>query len=101
MYTRSRLTLLLCQGDSLHVPSADIGLGFCCLAIFIAITRYARPHRITEGLLATVRNPELLSEANKARLELNPGSGEELEENVRELFRLERSLVAKLAEILK
>jgi tripartite-type tricarboxylate transporter receptor subunit TctC len=56
---------------------------------------------LRKAFMETVKDPELLSEANKARLEFNPGSGEELEENVRELFRLERSLVAKLAEILK
>jgi hypothetical protein len=43
-------------------------------------------------------DPELLSEAKRRDSNLNPGSGEELEKNVRELFRLERSLVAKLAE---
>ena len=51
--------------------------------------------------METVKDSELLSEAKKARLEFNPWSGEELEKNVRELLRLERSLVAKLAEILK
>jgi tripartite-type tricarboxylate transporter receptor subunit TctC len=56
---------------------------------------------LRKAFMETVKDPELLSEANKARLEFNPGSGEELEENVRELLRLERPLVAKLAEILK
>jgi hypothetical protein len=48
--------------------------------------------------METVKDPELLSEAKRRDSNFNPGSGEELEKNVRELLRLERSLVAKLAE---
>jgi hypothetical protein len=46
--------------------------------------------------METVKDPELLSEANKTRLEFSPGSGEDLEEKVRELFRLERSWLQTL-----
>jgi len=49
----------------------------------------------------TVKDPELLAEANKANLEFNPGTGEELERNVRELLKLDAPLVAKLKDILK
>jgi hypothetical protein len=36
-----------------------------------------------------VKDPKLLNEAGKANLEVNPGSGEDLERNVRELLRLD------------
>lgn len=51
--------------------------------------------------MEAVRDPELLNEAAKANLEINPGSGEELERNVKELLRIEPSLVTRLKEILK
>ena len=56
---------------------------------------------LSKAFMQTVRDPELLAEAAKANLEINPGSGKELEENVKELLRLEPSLVARLKEILK
>ena len=56
---------------------------------------------LRKGFMDAVKDPELLSEAGKANLEFNPGSGEELERNVRELLRLEPTLVARLKDILK
>jgi tripartite-type tricarboxylate transporter receptor subunit TctC len=53
------------------------------------------------AFMETVKDPELLKEAAKANLEINPGSGEELERNVKELLRLDPPLVARLKEILK
>jgi hypothetical protein len=53
------------------------------------------------SFMETVRDPELLKEAAKANLEINPGSGEDLERNVKELLRLDPALVARLKEILK
>jgi tripartite-type tricarboxylate transporter receptor subunit TctC len=53
------------------------------------------------AFMETVKDPELLKEAAKANLEINPGSGEELERNVKELLRLDPALVARLKEILK
>ncbi len=49
----------------------------------------------------TMKDPEFLAEANKAKLDINPGTGEELERSVREIFKLEPALAAKLKEILK
>ena len=49
----------------------------------------------------TMKDPELVAEAAKANLEFNPGTGEELEKNVRDLLRLDAALVAKLKDILK
>ena len=48
-----------------------------------------------------IKDKNLLAEAAKARLEINSSTGEELEENVKDIFRLEPSVVAKLKEILK
>ena len=60
-----------------------------------------RVEMLRKAFLEAVKDPELLNEAAKANLEINPGSGEELERNVRELLRLDASLVARLKEILK
>jgi tripartite-type tricarboxylate transporter receptor subunit TctC len=56
---------------------------------------------LRKAFLEAVKDPELLNEAGKANLEINPGSGEELERNVKELLRLDPALVARLKEILK
>jgi len=53
------------------------------------------------SFMEAVRDPELLKEAAKANLEINPRSGEDLERNVKELLRLDPALVARLKEILK
>lgn len=56
---------------------------------------------LRKAFMETVKDPDLLSEAAKANLEINPGSGEDLERNVRELLRLEPAVVERLREILK
>ena len=56
---------------------------------------------LRKAFMETVKDPDLLNEAGKANLEFNPGSGEELERNVRELLRLEPALVGRLKDILK
>jgi len=56
---------------------------------------------LRKAFMQAVKDPELLAEAGKANLEINPASGEELERNVRELLHLEPALVAQLKEILK
>jgi tripartite-type tricarboxylate transporter receptor subunit TctC len=56
---------------------------------------------LRRSFMEAVRDPELLKEAAKANLEINPGSGEDLERNVKELLRLDSALVARLKEILK
>lgn len=55
---------------------------------------------LRKAFMEAVRDLELLNEAAKARLEINPGSGEELERNVKELLRIEPSLVGRLKDIL-
>ena len=49
----------------------------------------------------TMKDPEFLADAKRAKLDLNPDDGAALERNIKEIFGLERTLVAKLKEILK
>jgi tripartite-type tricarboxylate transporter receptor subunit TctC len=49
----------------------------------------------------TMKDPEFLADAKKAKLDINPDDGAGLERNVKEIFDLEPGLVAKLKEILK
>jgi len=56
---------------------------------------------LRRAFMETVKDPELLGEAGKANLEINAGSGEDLEHNVRELLRLDSAVVTRLKEILK
>ena len=48
----------------------------------------------------TLNDSELLAEAKKAKLDIEPVTGEELEKTVGDLFKLNPSLVSKLKEIL-
>jgi tripartite-type tricarboxylate transporter receptor subunit TctC len=56
---------------------------------------------LRKAYMDTMKDPELLAEAKNAKLDLNPDDGAGLERNVKEIFKLEPSLVAKLKEILK
>jgi len=48
-----------------------------------------------------VKDPDFLAEAGKANLEIAPASGEEIEQSIRDLFKTDPKVVAKLKEILK
>jgi len=56
---------------------------------------------LRKAYMDTMKDPEFLAEAKKANLDINPDDGAGLERNVRDIFKLEPSLVAKLKEILK
>jgi len=60
-----------------------------------------RVQSLRRAFVETLRDPELLAEATKARLEINPLDGAELERGIGEIFSLEPGLIAKLKEILK
>jgi tripartite-type tricarboxylate transporter receptor subunit TctC len=72
-----------------------------------------RPYAVTPGtpkgrlellrkaFAATMRDPEFIADAKKSKLDINPLTGEELQENIRQIFKLERESVEKLKEILK
>jgi tripartite-type tricarboxylate transporter receptor subunit TctC len=56
---------------------------------------------LRKAYMDTMKDPEFLAEAKKARLDIEPADGAELEQNVREIFKLEPALIGKLKEILK
>ena len=56
---------------------------------------------LRKGFMDTMKDPAFLVEAQKASLDVNPDDGTSLEQNVKEILKLEASLVAKLKEILK
>lgn len=56
---------------------------------------------LRKGLTETYKDPEFLADAQKARLDMDPLSGEELEKVVARTYKLEKPIVEKLKEILK
>ena len=60
-----------------------------------------RAQLLRKALMDTMKDPEFLAEAKKAKLDIEPLSGEELERIVSRIFKLEPELVEKLKEILK
>ena len=48
-----------------------------------------------------VKDPDFLSDAGKANLEIAPASGEEIEKAIQSLFKTPPEVVAKLKELLK
>jgi hypothetical protein len=48
-----------------------------------------------------MKDPEFLADAQKAKLDINPLDGQTLEQNVREIFKLDPALIPKAKEILK
>lgn len=56
---------------------------------------------LRKAFMDTMKDPEFLAEAKKARLDINPLDGAELEANVREVFNLEPNLIPRVREILK
>jgi tripartite-type tricarboxylate transporter receptor subunit TctC len=56
---------------------------------------------LRKAYMATMKDPEFLADATKARLDVNPLDGAELEKNVREVFNLDKTLIPRAKEILK
>lgn len=56
---------------------------------------------IRKAFMDTMKDPEFLAEAKKANLDINPDDGATLEQNVKDILKLEPGLIAKLKEILK
>ena len=56
---------------------------------------------LRKAFMATWSDPELVAEAKKARLDLDPADGAELEQNIKEIFKLDPGQIAKLKEFLK
>lgn len=53
------------------------------------------------AFLATLRNPEFLTDAGRSKLDVDPIAGEQFEQVVNELFGLNATVVAKLRELLR
>jgi tripartite-type tricarboxylate transporter receptor subunit TctC len=60
-----------------------------------------RVRLLRKAFMDTLKDPEFLADTQKAKLDLDPIDGMEIEKQVRELFKLEPTLVAKMKEILK
>jgi len=60
-----------------------------------------RVQTIRKAFMDTMKDPEFLAEAKKAKLDINAEDGATLEQNVKEVLKLDPALVAKLKEILK
>ena len=60
-----------------------------------------REQILGKAFLATVRDPDFLADAGKAKLDVNPLDGAELEKNVKEVFNLDPKLIPRAKEILK
>ena len=60
-----------------------------------------RVQLLRKAFMATMKDAEFLADTQKAKLDITPADGPELERNVKEIFSLEPELAAKLKEILK
>jgi len=60
-----------------------------------------RVQLLRKAFMEAMKDPEMLAEANKSRLEINPLDGTELERGINEIFALDPALVARLKDILK
>lgn len=56
---------------------------------------------LRKAFMETMKDPEFLADAEKAKLDINPLDGASLEKAVREVFNVDPTLVPKLKEILK
>ena len=56
---------------------------------------------LRKGLVETYKDPEFIADAQKARLDMSPLTGEELEKVVARTYKLEKPIIEKLKEILK
>ncbi|HTN73336.1 MAG TPA: tripartite tricarboxylate transporter substrate-binding protein [Methylomirabilota bacterium] len=56
---------------------------------------------LRKAFMDTMKDPEFLADANKAKLDINPLDGDELEQNVKDVFKLDPKLIPRAKEILK
>ena len=56
---------------------------------------------LRKAFIDTMKDPEFVADATKAKLDLNPLDGAELEKNVHEVFNLDKALIPRAKEILK
>lgn len=60
-----------------------------------------RVQMLRKAFMDTMKDPDFLADASKARLDINPLDGAELEKNVKEVFNLDATLIPRAKEILK
>jgi tripartite-type tricarboxylate transporter receptor subunit TctC len=60
-----------------------------------------RVQLLRKGYAATLKDPDFIADMQRARLDLNPVEGEELQSAVERIFKVEKPVVDKLKEILK
>ena len=60
-----------------------------------------RVNTLRKAFIDTMKDSEFLADATKARLDVNPLDGAELERNVRDVFNLDPKLIPRAREILK
>jgi tripartite-type tricarboxylate transporter receptor subunit TctC len=56
---------------------------------------------LRKAFMDTMKDPEFLADAKKAKLDINPLDGAELEQNVMDVFKLDKNLIPRAKEILK
>lgn len=56
---------------------------------------------LRKAFMDTVKDPDFVADATKAKLDINPLDGAELEKNVKEVFNLDPKLIPRAKEILK
>ena len=56
---------------------------------------------LRKAFMDTMKDSEFLADATKAKLDINPLDGVDLEHNVREVFNLDAALIPRAKEILK
>jgi tripartite-type tricarboxylate transporter receptor subunit TctC len=56
---------------------------------------------LRKAFMEVMKDPEFLAEAKKAKLDIDPLDGQELENNVKDIFKLDPKLIPRSKEILK
>jgi hypothetical protein len=56
---------------------------------------------LRKAFMDTMKDPEFLADAKKAKLDITPLDGAELERNVKDVFTLDPKLIPRAKEILK
>ena len=56
---------------------------------------------LRKAFMDTVKDPDFVADATKAKLDINPLDGAELEKNVKDVFNLDPKLIPRAKEILK
>ncbi|HEX9663767.1 MAG TPA: tripartite tricarboxylate transporter substrate-binding protein [Candidatus Binatia bacterium] len=69
--------------------------------VFPPATPKDRVMMVRRAFMSVMKDPEFLADANKAKLDISPLNGSELEQNVKEMFNLDPTLVSKAKEIMK